>query len=131
MASTPFVFQSTPGETVTVKIEADSGATGTPAASYSATEKTTAKGWYTITITEDLVGRFFWHAENAGATILSSGLAMLEDTTDTHFGFDPQGSTGYSVFNTLTAKHVDANSFGALLETIKSQATIAAQNTQK
>ena len=137
MATTPFVFQATTGLTLSVKFEAGAGATGTPAASYAATEKTTAKGWYTISITEALVGRFYWHAEDGGAAIISNGLSMLADTTDTHFGFEPQGSTGYSVFNTLTSKHVDANSFGALfvdmnteVELGKDQATIAANNTQ-
>ena len=96
MATTPFAFQADAGQTLTVKFEAGVGATGTPAASYSATEKTTAKGWYTFNITEALVGKFFWHAQDASTNIVANGLSLLADDTTVYFGFDPVGATGYS-----------------------------------
>lgn len=118
-------FQATSGETVTVFLEA-LGGTGTPAASYSATEKSTALGWYTITIAEALVGKFIWHSQDAVANVLSNGLVDLVDDTGTYFGYDPGNSSG-STADALTAFGVATE---INLDTVKDQATIAASNTQ-
>lgn len=90
MAATPVALQADTGETVIVFLEATATATGTPNGSgYSATEKSTALGWYDITITEALLGVFFWHAENAGGAVLSNGIVYLDDTTTQYFGHNP------------------------------------------
>jgi len=93
MASTIFVFQADAGQTLAVKFEA-LGGSGTPAASYSATEYTTVKGWYYITVTEALVGKFLYHAQDAVPNIVANGLTDLVDDTGTYFGFDPLSATG-------------------------------------
>lgn len=134
MASTPFVFQADSGLTLSVKFEADAG-TGTPAASYSATEKTTAKGWYEITVTQALEGTFFWHAEDGSANIVANGIADLTDDTDTYFGYDPVGSRGYypdwnsawaaeienAVWDAVASGHTDPLTYGLLFAQVETR----------
>lgn len=115
MATTPFAFQAASGETLTVKFEAGASGVGTPAASYSATEKTTAKGWYTISIPDVITGGWFWHAENGGGTIITNGVAYFADTTAVHFGYDPVSHMGYSWLDTYVGQFSTSDRFAALI----------------
>lgn len=91
MASTPVKFQADGGQTLTCYIVADGG-TGTPAASYSATG--VGGGWYYVTVTEALVGKFLFSANDPTPANAMCGLVNLADTTAVHYVYDPCESTG-------------------------------------
>lgn len=88
MATSILKFHTYPGLTLTTKLEAQTGATGTPDAGGYTSDDSASEGTYLTEIDEDLIGEFEYKAFEPDGELAAAGYVVLENTTATFRGYD-------------------------------------------